>query len=619
MRGSTRLLALLAVLLAGAVTVPSATGEEAKGILLLHTYGHDAPGRFPFDAAFAREIRQAAGPRPDLYIETLDTNRFKGPAQVAHMRAYLRERYADKHLAAVVAVYDGALAFVLEPNDPLFTGVSVGALLTRRPEGLPERVSPLWSGATFGKSVALALKLHPRTRHIALVDGAPQSASGSAVYDEAVAQVQAAAPGATMIPLRNLRLDEVAARLRTLPPDSVILLTRQLTGRRGEPISHPDAVSELARVATAPVYVGSDQLIGTGAVGGVVISLEGEARRLAQLAIRIVEGSPIPPPAEALATPMFDWRQLQRWGIRESDLPVGSVVQFRQPGVWEQYRLYILGALLVVGLESATIAGLLAQRARQRRTEIALRESGQQLRRSYDQNRDLAGRLINAQEAERRRIARDLHDDVSQQLAGLGLLLSSLKGKLARLGPEPDLARAVTTLRDRMAALARAIRNLSHELHPSVLQHAGLAAALERHCADVGELHHLDVHFTVSGRAESIGPDLAICLFRVAQEALANVVRHANASSARLELTAEETSLVLRIADDGAGFSAGAPVGGGLGWRFIAVRIRLVTAHGRVHPQGVRATTVLVRVPLDTRPAADGAGEAETPVGATGA
>ena len=91
---------------------------------------------------------------------------------------------------------------------------------------------------------------------------------------------------------------------------------------------------------------------------------------------------------------------------------------------------YIVTGALIVLVQTALIAGLVVQRSRRRRTELALRDSEGQLRQAYDRNRDLAGRLINAQESERTRIARDLHDDVSQQLAGLAIMLSGLKRDL---------------------------------------------------------------------------------------------------------------------------------------------------------------------------------------------
>ena len=125
--------------------------------------------------------------------------------------------------------------------------------------------------------------------------------------------------------------------------------------------------------------------------------------------------------------------------------------------------------------------GLVIER---KRAEQTLRENESALRASYDRIQDLAGRLITAQEAERSRIASDLHDDVNQQLAGLSIALSNVKRQLQN-GGDATVQNELTRLQQRTIDLADVIRNLSHELHPGVLQHVGLVAALKGHCAEV--------------------------------------------------------------------------------------------------------------------------------------
>ncbi len=323
--------ALLWLTVAIAAAVPEAVvaDDEPKAILLLHSYGHDAPGRVAMDSGFARMLREAEGVKVDLYIETLDPNRFRGEEQAQRTRTYLRERYADKKIAVVAAAYDRALAAVLDPRDPLFPGVPVAAVLTRYPEALPVHVSVIWSGQPIGDSSALALRLHPAARQIALVDGAQPGAPNEAVHGEALRQIQEAAPSVPVVPLRNLPLDELLRRAEALPSDTVILVVRQVLGRGTTSISTADAVKELARVARAPIYVCTDQQIGTGAVGGIVVSVEAEAARLAQLALRLAaDGSLRLPPEEGTPVPMFDGRALRRWGIAATLLPPGSIVRF---------------------------------------------------------------------------------------------------------------------------------------------------------------------------------------------------------------------------------------------------------------------------------------------------
>jgi len=214
------------------------------------------------------------------------------------------------------------------------------------------------------------------------------------------------------------------------------------------------------------------------------------------------------------------------------------------------------------------------------------------------QNHDLAGRLISVQEEERTRIARDLHDDVSQQLAAVSIMLSGLKRKIGDRGSEPEIQRAVTTLQDRTSTLADAIRNISHELHPSVLEHAGLVATLRRYCADVEEHHPLTVTFSAGNHGEVLPSEVSLCLFRVAQETITNAVRHASARTIFVQVMVTNESVELRVDDDGIGFVASQRIGAGLGLRSMHERVRLLRGHLQMESRPGRGTSLLVRIPL---------------------
>jgi hypothetical protein len=259
--------------------------EEPQAILLIHSYGHDSPGRFVFDTGFSQALREATDLETELYIESLDGSRFRSLSQMRLTREYLRARYANKKLAVVVTVYDRALAFLLDNDEPLFPGVPVAAVLTGDPVSLPNHVSAIWSGVTYGESVAVALALLPGTRQIALIDGAPKP--NSTVYEQALKQVTGAAKGRPVIPLRDMPLDALLFRIRSLPPDTVAIMVRQLLGRRGETVTNAEATAEIVEAAPVPVFVGTDQLIGTGAVGGIVINMDSEASQLAGLAVSV--------------------------------------------------------------------------------------------------------------------------------------------------------------------------------------------------------------------------------------------------------------------------------------------------------------------------------------------
>ena len=227
----------------------------------------------------------------------------------------------------------------------------------------------------------------------------------------------------------------------------------------------------------------------------------------------------------------------------------------------------------------------------ERRTEHALRQS-------YEQNQDLGGRLINAQEDERARIARDLHDDLSQQLAGVAIIVSGLKRKIGTLSLESEVEQMFATLQERTAAVATAVRNLSHELHPGVLKHAGLTATLRGHCADSERHHQVTVTFNPGGGLDSLDSDVALCLFRVVQEALANALRHARARTICVSVMTTAESVELNVVDDGVGFVASERTRSGLGLRSIHERVRFMQGDVSLDSRPGQGTKVVIRIPI---------------------
>lgn len=210
--------------------------------------------------------------------------------------------------------------------------------------------------------------------------------------------------------------------------------------------------------------------------------------------------------------------------------------------------------------------------------------------------RDLSTRLIDAQEEERKRLARELHDDLSQQIAGLSIATGNLRRQLPK---DSDDARAMTDrLQARLVDLAVAVRRMSHELHPAILEYSGLAAALRAYCSEFSELTGIRVSLDIEGSFEEVAPAVALCLFRVTQEALRNVAKHARTTTASVELTRTAGILQLTVADAGVGFSPGLdPAKAGLGLLNIRERARLVRGEVEIHTKPGQGTIIVVRAP----------------------
>ena len=212
--------------------------------------------------------------------------------------------------------------------------------------------------------------------------------------------------------------------------------------------------------------------------------------------------------------------------------------------------------------------------------------------------RDLTGRLITAQESERARIARELHDDISQQLAGLAICVSAIK-RSTEARENAVLHGDLASLQRQIVGVTDSIRHLCQDLHPPVLDHGGLSAALRSHCTDYAHQHKARVHFEAD---DDLVLDRAsgLCLFRVAQEALRNVARHAGAETVHVTLRKGDSEIILTVADDGCGFDEAATRASTLrlGLRSIHERVRL--AHGRcvIESAPGMGTTVSAVLPI---------------------
>jgi two-component system sensor histidine kinase UhpB len=208
---------------------------------------------------------------------------------------------------------------------------------------------------------------------------------------------------------------------------------------------------------------------------------------------------------------------------------------------------------------------------------------------------------------ERRRIARDLHDGVNQKLSALSIALATL----GRRPPSraADVTGELSRLQERAAALVEEIRHLSHELHPGVLQHIGLVAALHGYCEEFENEHGLGVTFQTDEDLGFVPADHALCLYRATQEALGNVARHAKARHARVSLTRDGDLVTLTVADDGCGFDLTEARGrGGLGLISLDERVRLVGGHIAIDtgPQSGTQIRIIVPLPKDTDAPGDG-------------
>jgi len=211
----------------------------------------------------------------------------------------------------------------------------------------------------------------------------------------------------------------------------------------------------------------------------------------------------------------------------------------------------------------------------------------------------LSGRLIDAQEKAHSELARDLHDDFSQSLALLSVELE-IFGQHPPSKPEEITAR-MEKFSTGVKTLSAEVHRLSHDLHPAKLDQLGLVAAVKGFCKELAQVHELAIEFTERDVPRELPPDAALCLYRVAQEALQNVVKHSGATIAKVELIRNDGHLRLLVSDDGAGFDPRtARNNGSLGLVSMSERARFVGGRLAVESRADSGTRIEVRIPLST-------------------
>jgi len=568
----------------------SVAPAEPKRVLLSHSFGRDFAPWNEYAKSFRAELDRQWPAPVDLYETSLVIARFRTKNQEGPFADYLRALFDDHGLDLIVALGAPAADFFQQHRQKLFP--SIPMLLT----GVEQRriaLSNLTANDTFVAHaldivgvVENVLRVLPTTTNIAVVIG------NSPIETYWLGQMRdALQPFTDRIAFtwfNELSFDDMLKRVAALPPRSAILFALLLVDAAGLPHEQGRALTQLHAVANAPIFSYDDGYFGRGIVGGPLIPLEDVTRQAATVAVRLLRGeaaSNIKIPPIGFGTPRFDWRELRRWGIDEASLPPGSIVEFRAPTVFEQYRRYILGAAALGAIQSIFIVMLLVHRRRLHRTSVERQQAEQAAH-------ELSGRLINAQEVERSRLARELHDDVTQRLA----LLAIDAGREERTLPEAAGGEAMRAIREGLVQLSEDVHGLSHRLHPAILEDLGLSEALKSECKHFSETASTRVEVDTQG---VLPGEVALCLFRITQEALRNVARHAHARQARVSLHRLNGGIHLVVEDDGIGFDAARMQNGPhLGHASMRERIQLLGGKLLVNGFPGRGTTVSVWLPL---------------------
>jgi len=383
--------------------------------------------------------------------------------------------------------------------------------------------------------------------------------------------------------LNDLSLEQMRQQVAALPPHSAVLYALLVTDAAGVPYERGDALASLVQVSAAPIFGIFESELGHGVVGGPYLSQQRAGALVATAVLRTLSGQIVAEPMIQIVDyekPLYDWRALERWGIDLARLPKGSEIRFRPPSLWDEHRTLIIASISIFLLQATLLTGLVWQRIRRRRAE--------------EEALSLSGRLITAHEDERGWLARELHDDITQRLVGAAIGAAKLPG--GDLSPSDIDARR--SISDTLMQLSEDIHDLSYRLHPSVLHDLGLVEALKAECERFARSDSVRVDVEADKLPPSLAREVALCIYRVAQEALRNIGRHAKASIVQLSLALKDGGLLLAVSDNGSGFEPGLQIRPSLGHASMRERIRVLGGKLEIRSTLGAGTTVVAWVPI---------------------
>jgi signal transduction histidine kinase len=212
--------------------------------------------------------------------------------------------------------------------------------------------------------------------------------------------------------------------------------------------------------------------------------------------------------------------------------------------------------------------------------------------------RDLSARLIHGQEEERTRIARELHDDIGQRMALISIELEQLSQLTKESSQEQQSL--ILKLSQQAREITTDVQHISHELHSPKLEHLGLVSAVKALCRDFSQHRKMRIEVIAQADFAFIPSDLAVCLYRVIQEALQNAVKHSHSPEAKVDLHAYPDHIDIGICDSGIGFDPDSPMArAGLGLVSMRERLRLVQGTLVIESRPGQGTSIRIRVPLE--------------------
>jgi signal transduction histidine kinase len=386
--------------------------------------------------AFRSTVATQSSQPVSMYLEQLELERFSGGNYEKTLKSYFGSKYEGKPLGVIVAFGFAALDFVLRLRKEMWSSVPVAFVMVDdealRRLNIPPDVTGRTANVKFKDSLVTAQAVVPNLRRIAIVG---DSWEVQTFYRHFKDEIPADSEGLELIDLVGLPMRELRKRVAALPEGTAIIYTSIFSD--GEGTSYPpiDALGIFAETANRPIVVSAETFVGRGSIGGYVLTPSAAGEDAANLALRLLNGespSLISIAEGDVVRPIFDWRQLRRWGVSESQLPEGSEVRFREPTLWQQNRSQILAVCAAILVQTIMIFWLLYEHWRRRLAEVRSRNTIAEL--AHMNRMATAGEL-----------SASIAHEVNQPLSGITLRADAALRWLAAETPDIDKVRAALT------------------------------------------------------------------------------------------------------------------------------------------------------------------------------
>jgi PAS domain S-box-containing protein len=375
---------LLIILTISALSAQSRAADAPKRVLILHSFNYNFPASTVMSDSVRRRLLEQFPQGLEIEADYLDLARYPDATHAQRMVNFLREKYDGVHFDAVVVIGPKGVPFILEHREVVGRHVPVifSDLTndTYKALNLPPDVTGVISDRYPEKTIELAKSLQPGARRLVVIGGSDDV--DRRWLEIARKAIETHDPKLETAYWSDLSYEKLLADVSKLPSDTIVLLLVFFADSEGKHFIPRNVAAAVAKASSAPVYGLFDTYIGRGVVGGYTDTYESLGTTVADMVLEIISGADVttlPPRADPRSAFRVDARAMDHWRLKERNLPPGSIVLFKELGLWDQHRNFILGIMLIVAFQSCVVAALLVQRRRRQQAELSLKESEERM------------------------------------------------------------------------------------------------------------------------------------------------------------------------------------------------------------------------------------------------